>query len=631
VLAAFARSILFAARNEFDARLVTEPGLSSDPRLLYSETHYALAALLLNLVDPTDGSMLELAEQRLRLWSEGPIPLTFFNSMAVCLAAIVLRKSGRKHSGLQAILTELVARTPRRHREVAYRQYCGNNAYLQQVAVDTVMLPIARGERVDPSDVDHLIAEFRRYRTPEGFFYDLPRDGAEQERLQPPTYIMKTLFLAGVCHELHAHGELAEMFRAGMAAVLPLLTREGNFSYFGRTDNSPFAAGLTICNLRNAARLGSDRRQAYVAACTAAERFYRTFPRTPSGLLQCNRHAVAGSAVEQAYSRDDYAYVGQYSLASCAYALLGAHWFPAGIDVASMSDSVSVVGPAAARSTDLGVVKLAGEDYELCLRTGSQLTSWDRRYLGPTLLRYESGGKLLIGAIPRTVSTDERTSREARPSSRLRRAFRLLHRRMVKGIEQLDGVSVGFLPVLRRGTSDLLPYEILSLEVGRDRVASRYRMARLRARGLRPCLHELQELMHQNLPGLNPRYYIRPPFGMDARFELARSIHVTNEFCCIEDSLSGDMRGFTLLFSVRYFSNAAVRIEGLKRRESLKSWGSNGLQHLDTYELQASGSELRYRCHIAACTARARSGSLTSQPFASVSDASDASSIARSV
>ena len=572
--------------------------MAGDPRLLYTETHYALAALLLFLLDTSDSSMLDLAESRLRLWKQGHVPLTFFNSMALCLAAIVLGRSGHRHAGLESVLAELVSRTPRRHRDIAYRQYCGNNAYLQQVAVDTVMLPVARGEAVDREHLRHLVAEFRRYRTPEGLFHDLPRDGTQQEPLHPPTYIMKMLFLAGVCHELHSSEDLAQIFRTGMATVLPLLTRNGNFSYFGRTDNSPFAAGLTIYDLRNAARLCEDRGRAFGDACSAAERYYQSFPRTPEGLLKCNRYGDSSSPAEQAYSRDDYAYVGQYSLSSCAYALLGAYWFPATPDAVTPPAAHRTAVASVAQSRDLGILKLAGEDYEVCLRTASEITSWDRRYLGPTLLRYEVDGRLLVGAIPRTISTDERASREARPVSRLRRAAALLERRFRRGIEQLDGTSVGFLPVLRRGATDFLPCRLLSLEATASRVTSRYRMVALHARGLRSCLIELSELLHRNLPGLRPKHYSRPRFEPVDSLELSREVRLEPDGCQIEDCVSGAPQGTTLLFSVRYMPGASVRIRGLSKRDSMVCWGSDGLQILDTYAGTSRGTQLRYQCDV---------------------------------
>jgi hypothetical protein len=600
-LVEFARSILLAAHRQYGERLVTEPGLMFDPRLLYTETHYALAAVLVFLLDTSDPFMLDLAESRLRLWNQGSrVPLTFFNSMAFCLAAILLGRSGHRHAGLESVLTELVSKTPRRYRDVAYRQYCGNNAYLQQVAVDTVMLPLARGEAVDREDLRHLVAEFRRYRTPEALFYDLPRSGTDQEPLHPPTYIMKMLFLAGVCHELHPSEDLAEMFRTGMATVLPLLTRDGNFSYFGRTDNSPFAAGLTIYDLRNAARLGGDRSRVFNDACSAAERYYRSFPTTPEGFLQCNRYGDSGSPAEQGYSRDDYAYVGQYSLSSCAYALLAAHWFPAAPDAVTPPTAPGGAAASVVRSKDLGVLKLASEGYEVCLRTASEITSWDRRYLGPTLLRYEVDGRLLVGAIPRTISTDGRASQEPRPVSRLGRAAALFQRRFRKGIEQLDGTSVGFLPVLRRGETDFLPGRLLSLDATSSCVTSRYRMVALHVRGLRPCMIELSELLHGNLPGLRPRHYSRPPVGRTDALELSRTIHVARDGVRIEDRVSGDLSGFSLLFSVRYFPGTRIGIVGLSKRESLRSWGSDGMQVLDVFEAATVGSQVCYACHVAA-------------------------------
>jgi len=597
-LTRFCGSVIQAARKEWGERLVAESGLGGNPRLLYTETHYALAALLLFLLDKSDDSLLDLAESRLRLWNQGEVPLTFFNSMAICLAAIAFNRSGQSHAGLRSILEELLANTPRRHRDVAYKQYCGNNAYLQQVAVDTVLLPTARGEDVTQEGLNYLTAEFRKFRTAEGFFYDLPRNGAAQEPLHPPTYIMKMLFLAGVCHELHPWGEFAELFRKGIVSILPLLTREGNFSYFGRTDNSPFAAGLTIFNLRKAAQLCSDRQREFDDACSSAERYYRSFPRTSGGMLQCNRFSDATSTSELAYSRDDYAYIGQYSLASCAYALLGCYWFPLFSDPPKTSCGHRARTVSTAKSRDLGVVKLSGDDYELFLRTGSQVTGWDRRYLGPTILRYQIGGDLLIGAIPRTVSNDAKAAQRSRPQTRLARAIELFRRRFLKGIEQLDGTTVGFLPVIRHGAVDYLPHTLLSMEVSPERLKSRYRMLQLRARGYRPCLIEFGEILHKNVPGFGPKHYSRPGMKLVDSFEFSREIHIERERCRIEDCVSGDIKGKTLLFSVRYFPGASVYLQGLSKVESLICWGSDGRQTLELYEGPSAGEQIRYECHI---------------------------------
>ena len=80
--------------------------------------------------------------------------------------------------------------------------------------------------------------------------------------------------------------------------------------------------------------------------------------------------------------------------------------------------------------------------------------------------------------------------------------------------------------------------------------------------------------------------------------EFSRDIYLERESCRIEDRISGDLKGKTLLFSVRYFPCASVRLQGLSKRESMTGWGSDGRQTLELYEAQAAGSQVRYECHI---------------------------------
>ena len=197
-----ARSLIDAANAAWPDRLVVEPDGVGDPVHFYTETHYALAAVLLYLGGDRDRGLLDLAAHRLRMWNAAHGPMFAFNAMAVCLTTLVLRKSGERHTELEAVLNELVQRCPEYRDEVRAMQ-CGNNAYLQQVVVDMVLLPLARGQAVTDAGVRYVLGEFDQYRTPEGFFHDLPRSGTAQEPLFPPTYIMKMLFLAGVCHQLH--------------------------------------------------------------------------------------------------------------------------------------------------------------------------------------------------------------------------------------------------------------------------------------------------------------------------------------------------------------------------------------------------------------------------------------------
>ena len=588
-LVQFARSVLCAASEEFGDQPVGDP----DPRNMYTETHWALAALLLYLLDRNDGSLLDVAVSRLLIFDKVNASPTFFNALAICLAAIIARRGKIQHFGLQSVLDRLLTRT-RGSRHAAYDRFCGNNMYLQQVSVDMFLLPLALEKAVTGEGVSCLLAEFRKYQTAEGFFYDLPRSGTQQERLCPPTYIMKDLFLAGLCHKLQPMEGIAKLVQSGMISVLPLLTGEGNFSYFGRTDNSPFAAGLTIFNLRQAAQLCPERRLEFEEACRFAETYYKTFPKTTSGLLQCNRFADERSPQELVYSRDDYAYIGQYSLSSCAYALLGCYWFPVTEETRAFALPQFEKLPYVVESKDLGLVKLSGPGRELFLRTGTEITSWDRRYLGPTILRYKIGNRLLIGAISRTLATDYAV-RTDRPVSRLQRAFEFFRHRFLHGWEMLDGTSVGFLPVLRDGFSDYLPSKAISVETSRSFVRSRHHMVRLCVRGFQPCLIEFFDLVRRNIARLAPRSYVRPMMTPVDSIKFSRDVYLEKDRCHIKDRVWGDLKGKSILFSVRCCPRAFIEVQGLHERQSVLGWGSDGRQELKFYEERLLASEFSYQ------------------------------------
>jgi len=591
-LVELAETLLQAAHAQWPDRMITEPNAKGpDPAELYTETHYALAAVLLALLSGRERH-LDLAQSRLRLWDDAGGPMTFFNAMAVCLAAVVARQAGVTHAGLTAILARLLSRA-REHRAVAWTQNCGNNAYLQQVAVDTVLLPLARGEAVTQAGRDVLLAEFRRYRTPEGFFVDLPRWGTRQEPLSPPTYVMKMLFLAGICHVLHSDEELAELCAAGMRSTVPLLSRNGQFSYFGRTDNSPFAAGLTIFNLRKAAHLLPDLAPACHEACIAGERFYASFPRTDVGLLRSNRFADPDSLAELNRSRDVYSYDGQYSLSSCAYVLLASHWFPA----ADGGRLPALPARAVGHSDDLGVARLEAGGAEAIVRTTGEVTGWDRRYLAPTILRLQIGDRLAVGAIPKSVETDASAGPPA-PSGRLRRVYGILRDRYLRGFEQLDAVGVGFLPVLRCGAVDYLPHAIAERTAASASISIRYRMLGVHVRGVRPCVSELGQAVGHRLKLLGQDPFRRPVMRPDDSVELRRTVRLEPTRCRIEDSLSGDLAGRTLVFSVRHMPGAIVHVHGLRRRAAVTAWSSDGRQTIEVFEGTSAGPDMRYACDI---------------------------------
>lgn len=590
-LVAHVKSTLLAAETLYGPSLITEPGLHFHPRYLYAETHFALAALLTSLLDDDKERWLDLAAARLRLWDGHGAPSTFFNAMAACLIALVYRRAGSDHPDLEAAISTILARTDE-YRQSAYREWCGNNCYLQQVVVDLVLLPAARGEELGPDVARVVAAEFMRFRTKEGFFFDLPRETGQSARLIPPTYVMKILFLLGIAHEFYPADEFRQLFRAGVSATLPLLTREGNLSYFGRTDNSPFSAGLTLFNLRKALQLDVADVGLGVA-CSASERFYRSFPRSRDGLLECNRYFDAATGEERLYSKDNYAKVGEYSVASCAYALLGCFVAPNSDEV--RDDAVAEQATVSAYSSDLGVANFRSGDQELIVRTSSDPESWDRRYLGPTLLSLRVGASQLVGAISKTVSSD-RDLRPPQTGSRPARAIRRIKEFYIRGFEQLDASTVGFMPIVRHGSFDYLPLEIERISVGTTSVDVSYCMTKLYARGLGSIYVELRELARRRF--LRHGEYLAPLTSRAPGISLHRSIGLEGSRCFIRDRFSGKIAGKTILFSTRSFAPAKVAVSGLEMRETFNGWGSNGIQTITVYGAVARENALEYECEI---------------------------------
>jgi hypothetical protein len=294
-----------------------------------------------------------------------------------------------------------------------------------------------------------------------------------------------------------------------------------------------------------------------------------------------------------ALARDGYAKVGEYSVAACAYALLGYRLFP---EIADSPARTSNERPTLARSTDLGVVRIAAAEHELILRTTGEVTSWDRRYLAPTVLRFEAGDELLVGAIAKTVSTDH--VGPARPTGRWAAIVAALKSWYVHGHEQLDAVAVGFVPVVRAGTADYLPYRVRRIAVTDNTVEIDYQMLRLRARGFAACAVELRERLRGRLKWLKRGEYRRPFLRLADSIECTRRVSLAGAECRIHDRILGSLRGKTVLFSTRGFAGADIRVAGLTKERALTGWGSDGRQAIEVYAGRTDGETLDYECVI---------------------------------
>jgi hypothetical protein len=241
---------------------------------------------------------------------------------------------------------------------------------------------------------------------------------------------------------------------------------------------------------------------------------------------------------------------------------------------------------------------LTSADSELLLRITGEVTSWDRRYLAPTVLRFEVEGSLLVGAISRTLSTD-RDIGPSIPRNRATAVLAALRSWYVQGLEQIDAVSVGFVPVVRSGSVDYLPYRVKRLTATESSIEIHYGMLRVSTRGLSACVIELRERLRTRLPWLKRGEYGRPRMRPDDSIECVRTITLTSGECRIQDRISGNLRGKSVLLSTRGFPAARIRVAGLSEQRACVGWGSEGKQAIVVHSTRLDDDAIEYECVVA--------------------------------
>src|SRR5664280_1520946 len=587
----FARSVVDAITSSFGEAYVVERGQSPHTPRLYSESHYALALILLYLLDGHDDRRLQLAADRLNKWDQLGEPETFFNSFAILLSQILTVRYEIAHPELNVTLDRLCRAHKSTYRE-AWADCCGNNMYVQQVLADLLLYPLATGNAVGDAEIHPILLEFARFRSPEGLYFDGPRAGTS-ERLFPLTYCMKFLFLLGISYKLQGHENFRKAFVDGLRAALPLMTSEGGFSYFGRTDNSSFAAGLTIFVLRLGAEVDPSRRSTYSTLARRQEQFYKSTPRTTGGYLQVNRLREPQAPCEYEWSRDAYSYPTQYSIASAAYVLLRELLCSR---LAAEQDGEYEQCASVTYSEDLGIAKLCAPGVEAFVRTLSNTANHDRRYIGPSVLRFEARRQLTVGAVPVTCSDDG--SYQIQQTAALRILKNVWHK-YHKGTDDLDARYTGFVPVVMDGGDILLPLRVVRQRIEGCCIETEYEFGRRSFRGWPVVLDQL--LLYWSALGLPrpQRYSTSRGFIAEPNIHFIRRQHLTEAAdLLIEDTLLGNLRYKVLWFSTRYVPAAAVEVSGLRRTGDAIGWGSDGEMLFDLYAQRCATDEISYSCHL---------------------------------
>jgi len=588
------KKLALSAIEVFPDRIISERDYSPSMDYYYGETHLALLLTVLHHWDASDEKLLQFSESRLHLWDELKIVPTFFNAMAVCITQIEMNRSNLHHPALDARLISILRRcAPATN--MAWNFDCGNNVYLQQLLIDRVLIPAASGQPISDDTMAEVSRGFAQFQTPEGLFFDLPRNGHPSNRLLPLAYILKILFLLGLCHIVRPYTEIEYLLRRGLESTLPLFTGDGTMSYFGRTDNTTFSAGLASFCLHLAIEIGIEPAHSrFLAQCN--QNHWLSFDVRDDGCLEVNRYGASPSRQARVWSADDYAFPWQYALAGAAYTALGYRLLPKrldmDVDVGSQAEKIYIY------SDDLGLVKIREGRCELYLRTHSDFHANDQRYLGPTILRLKCDNQLLIGAIPKTSSRDLNVRKIENPG-RLKALLRkMIYRYQEGGWSSLNATTTAFVPTLTCGSTLWLPCSATEVVNKEASVRSKHLFRTFRAQGIAAVWLEVRNLLALNLPGLFSTPDALPQGINSSEVQLDRVVEYYGEGIRITDILSGNLCGKTLRIATRSILPLDFQLCKLTLEAKYTGWSSDGAQEIAVYAAQLTSSKFSYHIDI---------------------------------
>ena len=569
--------------------LVSEKDAVTDD-FLYTETHLALLLFLLNRAGVRQNGLSEAAN-RLQVWNSLQVRTTFFNCLAITLLTLLMREENIADVELENALAEARARRID-FADEAWQRECGNNLYLQQLVNDLLLGPLADSRHLAEDARERLDKAFASCMDTEGYFFDTPRPGATAQRQFPFTYNLKYLLLLAICCRYLPDASFKRRFRVGVEAILPLFTKQGDFSYFGRTDRSTFATGLAIFCLRAAASMDIGGQFVRWLALHA-EQLFNEFPVGEDGCLEVNRYPLPATVDDLIFSRDVYAYRWQYAIVGCAYCMLGRHLF-------SFHQTVNESGTADKErsifsSASLGIVRVQIGYIDLFIRTKCDLMATDRRHFGPTILRLEHGGNTVVGTIPVTVSSDSSIMVKWSGRSLVVRHFDLLRYRWRHGFEHRQWELVGFLPVLRRHHRAWIPMSAVKQQIDGDSLVTIHSFQGVYISGWIPAWNHFKSLVVKHVPTLlKPMFRERSLLEGEVSIKLARTIRWNKDSVSIVDQVVGEIEGKELVVGTRLLNSRKIQVVGLTPGGRQQGWSSDGPQEIQLYHTPCSGNECRY-------------------------------------
>jgi hypothetical protein len=245
-------------------------------------------------------------------------------------------------------------------------------------------------------------------------------------------------------------------------------------------------------------------------------------------------------------------------------------------------------------SDALGLAKMKNQNAEAIVRTRSQPKAYNRRYLGPTILHFYRQGRNRVGTVPILCSED--LSLKKTSEKRVRKLLDLFSHYFFLGMDPLNALYTGYVPVLHEGPYLHFPAELLATRCdetdGESRILTQHKMQRFLWRGLRVALREAAELLAKNL--LSRRNKSNKALPEKSSYLFTREVILRSESLILSDTLEGPMNGRQLKIGIRYFDSVSPSVEGLSLENRVTGLGSDGLSRLDIYGDYCDGNHKSY-------------------------------------
>jgi len=560
---------------------VRETAVFQPDHSAYGDTHLALLFILLGRLGGDPQADFASADRRLALWEPLGVEEPF-NAFALALALLLAREAVPAHPVVQRL--ERLNRSQRLTAAQTRLSRSGNNIYVMHCVAEMLLRPLALGTRPEPGALTDLLTRIGSFALPEGIHSDWPRDQSGP-RIVPPAYALKFTYLLAVVYIFTGDARFHDAFAESAEVLLGVATDDGVVASFGRSENSTFALGLEIFATRILRASGGG---AWLDGLLAAQQArLAAMPRTAGGWFEVNGgFPSTAHAHDRILARDSYAMPTEYAAASLCYCLMSELLAPR----VTVRTKPTPERRPEAHSDGLGVARLSRPAAEVLVRTRSDLVEDNRRYGGPTVLRFRVGDDLLVGAIP-VLSEGE---------DNVVTAWQRLYDLIRRGAPETRYLTVGYVPIVSWRGRTLLPLHTIDVALSRNAVQTSHGFVPPPVGRLGAALGFVSDLARKNLgwPSAHISPHLRPIPAPVHGLRLTRQVMLSDATLEILDKIDGLHVGAGIRIAGRISTVADLAVTGLEISGESFGWSSNGRACLTTWTGRATGPEVTYSFRI---------------------------------